>query len=170
MYAAAFRPVRSSLIPSWPRIVAAVLMVASLRVGAADPVGAARPDPALTAPAVVQVQLAALAKVDEPTRDAGLAVVFGFASPGNRSQTGPLPRFAAMIRDGYPEMLNHRSTTLAPLVIDGDIALQGVELIDREGRLHRYVFQLSKQPDGEFKDCWMTDSVYKAPEAPEIAT
>jgi len=172
MRAAAFRPATPALIPWLCRLLWPLLVVATV-VGSAhaDPVATtARPDPALSAAAVVQLQLAALAHVDRPTRDAGLATVFGFASPGNRDLTGPLKRFAAMIRDGYPEMLNHRSTTLTPLVMDGEIALQGVELIDREGRPHRYVFQLSKQKDGEFKDCWMTDSVFEAPDKPEIAT
>ena len=119
----------------------------------------------------MQLQLAALAHVDQPVRDAGFALVFGFASPGNRSQTGPLERFAAMLRKGYPEMLNHRSSRLAALVSEGDQAIQGVELIDRGGARHRYVFLLSKQPGGPYKDCWMTDSVQQAPEdaAPERA-
>lgn len=157
------RPILLRLIPVLCLLLAGI-------VPAADGPIAAKPDPALSPAAVVQLQLAALATIDQPERDAGFATVFGFASPGNRSQTGPLKRFAGLIRESYPAMLNHRSTTLLPLVMQGDIALQGVELIDRVGVLHRYVFQLSKQPDGEYKDCWMTDSVYQAPEAPEIAT
>jgi len=157
------RPILTRLIPClW-------LLFASA-ASAADVANPPKPDPALSPAAVVQLQLAALAMVDKPERDAGFVTVFGFASPVNRSQTGPLKRFAGLIREGYPEMLNHRSTTLLPLIMQGDIAIQGVELIDRIGVLHRYVFELSKQPEGEFRDCWMTDSVYQAPEAPEIAT
>ena len=158
------RPILLRLIPCL------LLLLSSTASAAADGAAMPKPDPALSPAAVVQLQLAALARVDQPERDAGFAIVFGFASPGNRSQTGPLKRFAGLIREGYPAMLNHRSTSLAPLVMQGDIALQGVELIDRIGVLHRYVFQLSKQLDGEFKDCWMTDSVYQAPEKPEVAT
>jgi len=156
--------------PNLLRLIPCFWLLFAASASAADAATTPKPDPALSPAAVVQLQLAALAKVDQPERDAGFATVFGFASPGNRSQTGPLKRFAGLIREGYPAMLNHRSTTLAPLVMQGDIALQGVELIDRIGVLHRYVFQLSKQPDGEYKDCWMTDSVYQAPEEPEIAT
>lgn len=170
MRAATFRPWIPGLPHGLSHRLTLLLLAACACVASADPVRQAKPDPALSPAAVVQLQLAALANVDRPTRDAGLATVFGFASPGNRDLTGPLKRFAAMIRNGYPEMLNHRSTTLTPLVMDGEIALQGVELIDREGRLHRYVFQLSKQTEGEFKDCWMTDSVFEAPDKPEIAT
>lgn len=157
------RPILPRLIPLLWLLLAGS---ASAAAGSLQP----KPDPALNPAAVVQLQLAALARVDQPQRDAGMAVVFGFASPGNRSLTGPLKRFAAMIREGYPGLLNHRSSTLAPLIMQGDLALQGVELIDREGRRHRYVFQLSKQPDGEFKDCWMTDSVLQAPDDPEVST
>lgn len=157
------RPILPRLIPLLWLLLAGSASVAG---GSLQP----KPDPALNPAAVVQLQLAALARVDQPQRDAGMAVVFGFASPGNRSLTGPLKRFAAMIREGYPALLNHRSSTLAPLIMQGDVALQGVELIDREGRRHRYVFQLSKQPDGEFKDCWMTDSVLQAPDDPEVST
>ncbi len=157
------RPILPRLIPPLWLLLAGSASVAG---GSLQP----KPDPALNPAAVVQLQLAALARVDQPQRDAGMAVVFGFASPGNRSLTGPLKRFAAMIREGYPALLNHRSSTLAPLIMQGDVALQGVELIDREGRRHRYVFQLSKQPDGEFKDCWMTDSVLQAPDDPEVST
>lgn len=156
--------------PFLQRLIPCLWLLLAGTAAATDNAPTPKPDPALSPAAVVQLQLAALARVDQPERDAGFAVVFGFASPGNRSQTGPLKRFAGLIRDAYPAMLNHRSTTLAPLVMQGDIALQGVELIDRIGVLHRYVFELSKQQDGEYKDCWMTDSVYQAPETPEIAT
>lgn len=156
--------------PILPRLIPWLWMLLAGSASAASGSLQPKPDPALSPAAVVQLQLAALARVDHPQRDAGMAVVFGFASPGNRSLTGPLKRFATMIREGYPALLNHRSSTLAPLIMQGDIALQGVELIDREGRQHRYVFQLSKQSDGEFKDCWMTDSVLQAPDDPEVST
>ncbi len=156
--------------PILPRLIPLLWLLLAGSASAAGGPLQPKPDPALNPAAVVQLQLAALARVDQPQRDAGMAVVFGFASPGNRSLTGPLKRFAAMIREGYPALLNHRSSTLAPLIMQGDIALQGVELIDREGRRHRYVFQLSKQLDGEFKDCWMTDSVLQAPDDPEVST
>lgn len=168
----ALRPMLSRLIPG-PFLPMGLLLVLLTGTAAMADKAAAKigPDPALSPAAVVQLQLAALAKVDQPVRDAGFAVVFGFASPGNQGQTGPLPRFAKMLRDGYPEMLNHRSATLAPLISEGNQALQGVELIDRSGLSHRYVFQLSKQTEGKYKDCWLTDSVIQAPEegGPEVA-
>ncbi|WP_295687534.1 DUF4864 domain-containing protein [uncultured Nevskia sp.] len=161
---------RSMLLRMIPAFMA-LLMLAGPAAAADEAKLKIGPDPALSPAAVVQLQLAALANVDKPVRDAGFAIVFGFASPGNRSQTGPLAHFAALIRETYPAMLNHRSSTLAPLISEGKQAIQGVELIDRSGVVHRYVFTLSKQPDGPYKDCWLTDGVVQAPEEgePEIA-
>jgi hypothetical protein len=91
-------------------------------------------------------------------------VVWRFASPGNQSQTGPLPRFTRMIREGYGEMLDHRSAKLAAVVIQDRQALQGVDLIDRSGISHRYIFILSRQTEPPYRDCWMTDAVVGSPD------
>jgi len=164
----ALRPMLPRMIPGLFALLA--LLPGSMAAADEKKLGIG-PDPALSPAAVVQLQLAALANVDKPVRDAGFAIVFALASPGNRSQTGPLAHFAALIRETYPAMLNHRGSTLAPLISEGRQAIQGVELIDRSGVVHRYVFTLSKQPDGPYKDCWLTDGVVQAPEEgePEIA-
>lgn len=125
------------------------------------------PHPDLSPREVVEIQLNALQQVDVPARDAGMATVFRFASPGNRSQTGPLPRFAQMLRDGYPEMLNHRSHSLPAAVVQGDEALQPVELTTRGGRIVRYIFILRQQSEGLYKDCWMTDGVVLPEDQPQ---
>lgn len=125
------------------------------------------PSPQYSPRQVVEIQLNALQRLDEPEKDAGIATVFRFASPENRSQTGPLPRFAQMLREGYPEMLNHRSHNLSPPVVQGDEALQPVELTSRGGRILRYVFVLRQQLDGPYKDCWMTDGVVVPDDQPE---
>ncbi len=164
----ALRPLLLRMIPGFLALLA---MLPGSTNAADQTKPAIGPDPALSPAAVVQLQLAALAKVDQPVRDAGFVTVFGFASPGNRSQTGPLAHFAALIRATYPAMLNHRGSTLAPLISEGRQAIQGVELIDRSGVSHRYVFALSKQTDGPYKDCWLTDSVIQADQdgEPEVA-
>lgn len=164
----ALRPMLLRMIPGFFILLA---LLPGSSIAADEKKLAIGPDPALSPAAVVQLQLAALANVDKPVRDAGFAIVFGFASPGNRSQTGPLAHFAALIREAYPAMLNHRASTLAPLISEGKQAIQGVELIDRTGLSHRYVFMLSKQPDGPYKDCWLTDGVFQAPDEgePEVA-
>lgn len=122
---------------------------------------APHPDPSLGPTEVVRIQLEAMAHNDRPRPDAGLALVFDFASPGNRAQTGPLQRFSAMVHSGYAQLLNHRSARLSPPVIEGDQALQGVELVDRDGVTVRFVFILSRQSDPPYAGCWMTDSVLR---------
>lgn len=119
----------------------------------------AQPASKLSPTDVVNLQLKALKHNDEPQADAGIATVFRFTSPGNRELTGPLPHFAKMIHQGYAAMLDYQTATLEPVIIKGDAALQGVDLIDSEGNAHRYVFILSRQQDSPYRGCWMTDSV-----------
>ena len=65
------------------------------RKGAGD---APVPKPELTPEQVVEIQVEALRKNDVPTPDAGIATTFRFASPGNRKVTGPLERFAPIVK------------------------------------------------------------------------
>jgi hypothetical protein len=119
----------------------------------------AQPASKLSPTDVVTLQLQALKHNDEPRADAGIATVFRFTSPGNRELTGPLPHFAKMIHQGYAAMLDYQTATLEPVIVKGDAALQGVDLIDSDGNAHRYVFILSRQQDAPYRGCWMTDSV-----------
>ena len=118
-----------------------------------------QPNPSLSVREVVQLQLDALRSVDQPFKDAGFAVVYNFSSPENREQTGPLPRFAQMVREGFGEMVNHRSANLPATVQQAEQALQPVELTSFSGRSYRYVFILRRQLEGEYAGCWMTDGV-----------
>jgi len=122
------------------------------------------PHPELSPEDVVRIQLDALRDNDRPSPDSGVALVFRFASPGNRAQTGPLPRFAEMIHSGYAEMLNHREARLHQGLVQGDEAIQPVELLARDGSAHRYLFILSRQAEPPCAGCWMTDSVLADPE------
>lgn len=139
---------------------------------AAEPLTASGPSPALSAKQVVQVQLAALKAVDEPSKDAGFATVFRFASPENKEQTGPLPRFSKMIRDGFGEMLNHKSARLLTPMQQEDQLLQPVELVSLAGRTYRYLFLLRRVDTPGCKGCWMTDGVIPqedgAPQSQEL--
>lgn len=124
----------------------------------------ANPSPGLSPSDVVRIQLDALQHNDTPEPDAGIAVVYRFSSPGNRAQTGPLPRFSEMIRSGYPEMLNHREAHLPPPLIQDGEAIQPVEVVGRDGAAYRYLFILSRQTEPPYTGCWMTDSVVADPE------
>lgn len=142
---------RTQLIP-----LTVLLTLTGLAVQAAP---ASEPNPNLSPRDVVQLQLEALKKVDQPYKDAGFITVFRFTSPQNRAQTGPLPRFSKMIREGFGEMLNHKSARLEATLQQADEALQPVEITGLGGKTYRYVFVLRRQDDEGCRACWLTDGV-----------
>lgn len=117
------------------------------------------PDKELQAQTIVSIVLEAL-RTNEPG-DAGIAQVFCFASPANKAVTGPLERFAKMIRGGYGDMLNHSNSEVEPLEMNGDKAQQRVWLETPSGSVVGYLFQLGKQNSGEHDGMWMTEAVYR---------
>lgn len=137
-----------------------LLILGATVARAQDP--AAGPNATLDPPQVVEAMLAALKK----NTDQGIAELFQFSSPGNRAQTGPFENFRGIIREGFPDMLGHRSARIAPALIDGDRAMLPVEIIGSDEALHRYVFLLSRQSIPECNGCWMADAVF-SPEAME---
>jgi len=121
------------------------------------------PGPELGPSDVVRLQLEALRHND--ASDRGIAAAFRFASPENRANTGPLPRFARMIRDGpYAVMLRYEAATYGAVVIRGGEALQRVTLV-APGEVATFLFLLSRQTKGECAGCWLTDSVLLEPRA-----
>jgi hypothetical protein len=126
------------------------------------------PDPEYTPRDVVQIQLDALQHNDDPSPDAGIAIVFRFASPQNQQQTGPLPKFTQMIKGPvYAVMLNYQSADFAPVQVVKNQARQLIRLTASDGTVAYFAFLLQKQSDGPFKNCWMTDGVVRlAPPAP----
>ena len=78
--------------------------------------------------------------------DRGIEIVFRFASPANRSATGPLPRFTAMIRGPvFQPMLNHLSAVYDDVELVGDLARQQVAIATRDGWVVVYAFVLRRQ-------------------------
>lgn len=115
------------------------------------------PKPGLTPDQVVQIQLNALRHND--ARNRGIEVAFRFASPDNRLNTGPLPRFIDMIRQGpYRLMLAYENVAYHPLEVVEDQARQRVTLVGA-GLVVDYEFYLSRQSEGGCTGCWMTDAV-----------
>lgn len=150
-------------------VALAALLLCACAQGQAD--AGPAPGPELSPAEVVQAQLDALADNDTPTEDAGMARVFAFASPGNRAQTGPLARFAAMIRGGYGAMVNNRGASIEDVAIDGDQALVATRVVAADGRVFTYVFILARGPHEGCAGCWMTDGVVdKTTPGKEIAT
>lgn len=118
-----------------------------------------RPSPELSPEHVVKIVIEALQSNDPTNQDNGIATVFEFASPGNRSNTGPLERFTRMIKLGFPDMLNHSDARYDPMEITGDTAVQAVWLLTPSGQEVGYAFQMGKQKGGEYDNMWMTEAV-----------
>ena len=154
-------------VGSCNRLICAVLaMLVLITPGAApaDPLSDALvPAPALAPQEVVRIQLEAL-RVNG-SDDRGIAVAFRFASPGNKQSTGPLPRFAGMIRNGpYALMLRFTDADYAPVMVAGRFAYQKVTLTAPGEVPVTYVFYLSRQETGgPLSECWMTDAVSIVP-------
>lgn len=137
-------------------------LFAAVALLSAPAMAAPAPQAAQTPAEVVSIQLQALRDNDTPTPDAGIAIVFAFASPPNRGETGPLPRFTKMIREGYPDLLRHRESKLFATVTEDDHVVQPVEIVSRKGETFRYLFIL-RQYDLPQGKCWLTDGVIGRP-------
>ena len=134
------------------------LPAALLLAWAGDP----EPSPDLSPADVVRIQVEALQANDDPHPDAGIEAAFRFASPGNRAATGPLPRFARMVKGPvYGDMIDAARAEFGRVAVDGDRAAQRVTLFHDDGRRATYVFGLSVQEGGDCDGCWMTDSVVR---------
>lgn len=132
---------------------------------AARSVAAPRPSPALAPQEVVTIVLDALRNNDLPTKDRGIAVTFDFASPANREATGPLDRFAALVKNPfYRPMLNHQRAERGEMAMLGDEARQRVTLVGARGERVTYTFILTRQSEGPYRGCWMTDGVVRETE------
>ncbi len=120
------------------------------------------PSPQLAPAQVVRIQLEALARNDEPRRDAGIELSFRFVSPASQSINGPLARFSALVHGPvYSPMLNHRQARYGPTLIEDDSAQLPVLLVSAAGERVGYLFTLSRQPAGQCGRCWLTDSVVR---------
>jgi hypothetical protein len=119
------------------------------------------PDPRLQPEDVVKIVLDALANNDTPYTDAGIETTFNFASPSNKAQTGPLERFAVMVKGPvYGVMVDHKSHQLGEIVMSNNRAYQWARLVTASGVAVHFGFRLGLQSDGEFKGMWMTEAVW----------
>ena len=158
----------SSIRGRWAGMVLAAAVLALFARGAPageagrsaeDPLSDALvPQPGLSPGEVVRIQLEALRHNDE--QDRGIEVAFRFASPANRENTGPLPRFIRMIKQGpYALMLGFRGASYGTVEVREDRARQRVTLTGPRARVS-YWFYLSRQSKAPCAGCWMTDAVF----------
>ena len=142
-----------------PPIIAAIagLVFVSFSARAADLVV---PDPSIAPEEVVAIQMKALQINDNPEPDFGIAQTWNFAHPRNRAMTGPLPRFAGMLKGpAYGQMLNHASHRIVPVPGDGDRVNFDVFMETSRGNVLYFNWAVELVKGGEFDNCWMTVAV-----------
>lgn len=123
------------------------------------------PSPDFSPQEVIQLIVDSLRENDEA--DMGIEVTFNFASPGNKSATGPLENFKQLVKEPlFQPMLSFTYYKSSDLVTDGERAQQIIILQDDYGNDAGYLFTLTKQSDAVYQDCWMTDSVRRV--KPEV--
>ncbi len=120
-----------------------------------------RPDPALSPAEVVETQLSALQSNDSPQVDAGIAQTWAFAHPDNKRMTGPLARFAQMIKsapvphaDRPPLPMRSRRSRAPTTEVVFAVTVTG-----EIGEVVIYQWQVGKVADGEDAGAWMTTAV-----------
>ena len=119
--------------------------------------GVIQPSPSLTPTEVVQIQLEGLSNDNSSI---GILQCRTFASPGNRTVTGPLERFGRIVRsEEFAPLQNPDRTIIGKPTVDGEITRILVSVV-AERKLRSYVWLLSKQTQPPFENCWMTDSVF----------
>ncbi len=112
---------------------------------------------------VVKIQLSVLQNNDLTPDDAGIRTAFRFASPDNKTATGPVARFIELVKTPlYGALIGFERVELETMRLTGEIAQQRVTVHHRDGESASFVFTLSKQPaDSDCPDCWMTDGVLR---------
>jgi hypothetical protein len=141
------------------RILLLIALAWSLEQGIAQ-IADLTPKPELSPEQVVQYQVTALQQNDDQKLDAGIERVFRFASPSNRKATGPLEHFTHVLKGPvYSPMLNNRSSSIVGSEVKDNQATVVVKIVAINGANVTYVFVLSKQGEGDYKNCWMTDGV-----------
>lgn len=107
---------------------------------------------------VVNIQLEGLGSTNQAV---GIRQCFAFASPTNKSVTGPLTRFASMVhRPPYSVLLTPQELLIGKPEIHEDHASVTVTLLNSRGEVQAFVFLLGRQNEGEFSGCWMTEGVF----------
>ena len=118
------------------------------------------PNPDIAPAEVIAIQLNGLQHNDSPETDAGIRQTWAFAHPRNRATTGPLSRFADMLKGpSYDMMLNHASHQIL-LANSGDGWRRfDVFMETGNGKVLQFAWIVEKVNEGQYKDCWMTVAV-----------
>lgn len=109
---------------------------------------------------VVEIQLRALQRNDDPVPGTGIAQTWAFAHPNNRAVTGPLERFGQMIASAnYRFLLGHVAHTVELVVETKEMALYRVTIVSADGGKYSLQWRVVKVQSGEYAGAWMTIAV-----------
>ena len=118
------------------------------------------PNPDIAPAEVIAIQLNGLQYNDSPEIDAGIRQTWAFAHPRNRAMTGPLNRFANMLKGpGYDMLLYHASHQIVPANSGDGWRQFDVFMESGNGKLLQFAWIVEKVTEGRYKDCWMTVAV-----------
>ena len=119
-----------------------------------------QPNPSIRPAQVVEIQLQALQQNDVPKPDSGIAQTWMFAHPNNKRMTGPIERFAAMIKGpNYQMMINHKQHIIKSVVLTDNYALFDVLITTQPGTNASFKWEVSKVESGRYQGSWMTTAV-----------
>lgn len=140
---------------------------------------AAQPAGGLSAEDVIATILGALAHNDDPAKDTGIATAFHFASAENQRTTGPLGRFASMVKGPvYAPLIDHAAAEVVNMSAGPDSGMtfrvvvtigSTFPVTEARGQRVAYLWLLSRQPVEGKGLCWVTDGVAIAPEQPDAS-
>ena len=118
------------------------------------------PDQSLRPEQVVAIQLEALQHNDSPHVDAGIEQTWMLAHPDNKRYTGPLPRFAGMLKSSsFRAMLNHHAHTIE-VAERSDTRVTFLIMIQAPSSdAIGYEWTVEKVAEGDLSGCWMTTAV-----------
>ncbi len=78
--------------------------------------------------------------------------------------TGPLTHFSEIVHSAaYSPLLKSQASEVRGVVVHADQARVYVTVTTANGAKLNFLFMLSRQGEGDYHDCWMTDSVMKLP-------
>ncbi len=142
------------------RIILSVFLSLLLSSTAAQALEMVYPNPDITPVEVIAIQLNGLQNNDTPEADAGIRQTWEFAHPRNRAMTGPLPRFANMLKGpSYGLMLNHSSHQIVPSNLGNGWRQFDVFMEAGNGKVLQFAWIVEIVTEGRYKDCWMTVAV-----------
>ena len=137
--------------------LASLLLIVLMSPAAADLM---QPSPDLSPQRVVEIQLRSLQQNDSPTPDAGIEQTWVFAHPDNKRLTGPLDRFALMIKGPhYRLLLKLREYRIEKVVRTQNRALFNVSIVTAAGRPASFQWEVAKVDTGVHAGAWMTIGV-----------